>query len=51
VPNIWVTDPRLQTMSVYAQGALHEIRGDVVATGDPRLELTRQEIFRQLDAA
>jgi Uma2 family endonuclease len=50
VPNIWVIDPRLKTMSVYSQGALQEIRGDVIATGDPRLELTRQEIFAQVDA-
>ena len=51
VPNIWLIDPRLQTMSVYSQGALREIRSDVIATGDPRLELTREEIFRQVDAA
>jgi Uma2 family endonuclease len=50
VPNIWVIDPRLKMMSVYSQGALQEIRGDVIATGDPRLELTRQEIFAQVDA-
>ena len=50
VPNIWVIDPRLQTMSVYSLGTLQEIRGDVIATGDPRLELTRQEIFAQVDA-
>ena len=49
-PNIWVIDPRLKMMSVYSQGALQEIRGAVIATGDPRLELTRQEIFAQVDA-
>jgi Uma2 family endonuclease len=49
VPNIWLIDPRLRTMSVYSQGALQEVRGDVIATGDPRLELTRQEIFMQVD--
>jgi len=50
VPNIWVIDPRLRTMSIYSEGALQEIRGDVIATGSPRLELARQEIFRQVDA-
>jgi Uma2 family endonuclease len=50
VPNIWVIDPRLKMMSVYSQGALQEVRSDVIATGNPGLELTRQEIFRQVDA-
>lgn len=50
VPNIWLINPRLRTMSIYSQGALQEVRGDVIATGDPRLELTRQEIFTQVDA-
>jgi Uma2 family endonuclease len=51
VLNIWLIDPRLHTMSVYSQGTLQEVRGDVIATGNPRLELTRQEIFKQLDVA
>jgi Uma2 family endonuclease len=51
VPNIWLIDPRLHTMSLYSQGTLQEVRGDVIATGNPRLELTRQEIFKQLDVA
>ena len=50
VPNIWVIDPRLKTMSVYSHGVLEEIRGEIIATDNPRLELTRQEIFRQVDA-
>jgi len=50
VPNIWLIDPRLRTMSVYSQGTLQEVRGDIIATGNPRLELTRQEIFTQVDA-
>jgi hypothetical protein len=37
-------------MSAYSHGALQEIRADVIATGKPRLELTRQEIFTQVDA-
>ena len=50
VPNIWVIDPRLRTIAVYASGALNEVRGDRVATkGDPCLELTRDEIFRDLE--
>ena len=47
VPNIWVIDPRLQTISIYSAGTLQEIRDDVIATIDPRLELTRAEIFQQ----
>ncbi len=47
VPNIWLIDPRLRKMAVYSSGALNEIRGDRIATsGDPRLELTRDEIFQ-----
>jgi Uma2 family endonuclease len=50
VPNIWVIDPRLRTMSVYSGGVLNEVRGDRIATnGDPRLELTRDEIFKDLE--
>src|SRR5450432_594502 len=41
VPNIWVIDPRLRTVSVYSGGALNENRGALIATtGEPRLELT-----------
>ena len=48
VPNIWLIDPRLRKMSVYAAGSLTEIRSDVIATAaEPRLELTRAEIFQQ----
>jgi Uma2 family endonuclease len=47
VPNIWVIDPRLQTISIYSAGILQEIRGEVIATNEPRLELTRAEIFQQ----
>ena len=50
VANIWVIDPRLRTMSVYSGGVLNEVRGDSIATiGQPRLELTRAEIFQDLD--
>ncbi|MBZ5621371.1 MAG: Uma2 family endonuclease [Acidobacteriia bacterium] len=47
VANIWVIDPRLRKMSIYSGGSLSEVRGDVIATSDPRLELTRDDIFRQ----
>jgi Uma2 family endonuclease len=47
VRNMWVIDPRLQTISVYSAGVLQENRGDVIATTEPRLELTRAEIFQQ----
>ena len=50
VPNIWVIDPRLRTMSVYSSGVLNEIRGACIRTnGDPCLELTRDEIFKDLE--
>jgi Uma2 family endonuclease len=50
VPNIWLIDPRLRTIAVYSSGALNEIRGDgIVTAGDPRLELTGEEIFQDLD--
>jgi Uma2 family endonuclease len=49
VPNIWLFDPRLRKMSVYSSGALNEVQGDLIATtGDPRLELSRDEIFQDL---
>ena|SRR5689334_24274135 len=47
VKNIWLIDPRLRKMFVYSGGTLQEIHGDTVATENPRLELTRDEIFRQ----
>ena len=50
VPNIWVIDPRLRTVSVYSNGTLNEVRGAGIATtGEPRLELTRDEIFQDLE--
>ena len=44
--HIWVIDPRLQKVSVYTGGTLNEIRDAIVATTDPRLELSREEIFQ-----
>jgi Uma2 family endonuclease len=46
VPNIWVFDPRTRRMFVFQGNALLELEGDVIATESPRLELTRDEIFR-----
>jgi Uma2 family endonuclease len=44
-PNIWVFDPRLKQMYTFQAGDLHEVTGDTIATENPRLELTRDEIF------
>ena len=46
-PHIWVIDPRLKQVYTFGGGSLTEVAGDVVATGDPRLELTRAEIFQE----
>jgi Uma2 family endonuclease len=46
VPNIWVFDPRLKQMFVFEGNALREIAGDTISTGEPRIELTRDEIFQ-----
>src|SRR4051812_48348676 len=50
VPNIWLIDPRLRKMAVYSGGVLHEVAGDRISTtGDPCLELTRDEIFQDCE--
>ena len=46
VPNIWLIDPRLQRISVYAAGNLELVKGDVISTSDG-IALTRDEIFQQ----
>jgi Uma2 family endonuclease len=46
ISHIWLIDPRLQKVSVYAGGTLNEIRDAIIATTDPRLELSREEIFQ-----
>jgi Uma2 family endonuclease len=49
VSNIWLIDPRLRKVSVYVNGQLSEIRVDRIATtGKPYVELTRDEIFKDL---
>jgi Uma2 family endonuclease len=47
VPNIWLIDPRLQSMWAYRPPALIEIEGDTIATADGSVELSRAEIFAE----
>jgi hypothetical protein len=47
VRNIWLIDPRLEVMSVYRSGVLEKVTGDVIATGDGRIEITRSDVFQQ----
>jgi Uma2 family endonuclease len=44
-PYIWVLDPRLKQMFKFEQNALIEVMGEEIATENPRLVLTRAEIF------
>jgi Uma2 family endonuclease len=46
VQNIWLIHPEQQRVFVYQAGDLIEMKGDAVATGEPRVELTRDEIFQ-----
>ena len=46
-PHIWVFDPRRKKMFRYRGKALQEVEGDTITTDDPRLELTREEIFQE----
>ena len=45
VKNIWLIDPRLQTMCRYTPPALVGVEGAVIATADGSVELSRGEIF------
>jgi Uma2 family endonuclease len=45
VPNIWLIDPRLQSICMYCPPSLVEIEGEVIATADGSVELSRDEIF------
>ena len=45
-PHIWVFDPRLKQMFTFRSNSLQEVEGDVIATDEPRLELTRAEVFQ-----
>ncbi len=46
-PNIWLIDPRLKLLFTFHGGTLREIQGDVIASEDPRLELTRADILQE----
>jgi Uma2 family endonuclease len=45
VQNIWLIDPRLQSMCMYRPPTLVEIEGDAISTADGSVELSRDEIF------
>jgi Uma2 family endonuclease len=47
VPNIWVVDPRLRTVSVYRPHTLAEIDGESIETADGGVTLRRSEIFAE----
>lgn len=47
VPNIWLIDPRLQTLSIYCHPVLHEIEGETIDTGDGQVSLSRSDIFAE----
>jgi Uma2 family endonuclease len=46
VANIWLIDPRLEKMFTFRSANLQEVQ-DIIATDDPRLELTRAEVFQK----
>jgi Uma2 family endonuclease len=48
-PYIWVIDPETRAVYTFRDGNLLEVKGDSLVTGDPRIELTRAEIFKDLD--
>ncbi len=43
-PHIWIVDPRLRQMFSFQQNCLAEVEGSLL-TANPRLELTRDEVF------
>ena len=47
VQNIWLIDPRLQTMCRYSRPTLVEVEGERIATADGSIELSRGEIFAE----
>jgi len=46
VANIWLFDPRLEKMFTFRPPDLQEVE-DSIATDNPRLELTRAEVFQK----
>jgi Uma2 family endonuclease len=47
VRNIWLIDPRLQTVSVYRHPVLHKIDGETIDTADRQVSLSRSDIFAE----
>jgi Uma2 family endonuclease len=47
VRNVWLIDPRLRLMCVYSGAALVEIEGELIATADGSVELSRSEVFAE----
>lgn len=47
VPNIWLIDPRLRSMCTYRPPALAEVAGELIATTDGTVELSRAEILAE----
>ncbi len=45
---IWVVDPQTRALFTFLNGQLEKVEGDVLATDNPRIELTRAEIFKDL---
>ena len=48
-PNIRVIDPDPRQMFTILSGDLLEMKGDVIAAENPRLELARAGVFKDLD--
>jgi len=48
VSHIWLIDPRLQHLFVFRANSLQRVEDDIIATDNPRLELTREEIFQAI---
>jgi Uma2 family endonuclease len=46
-PHIWVFDPRLRQMFSFHANTLREIDGPVIAADNPKMELTRDEVFQE----
>ncbi len=47
VPSVWLIDPRLRLVWTYNPPALIEMAGEVIATADDAVELSRTEIFAE----
>jgi len=45
--HVWVFDPRVRQMFTFRSNSLQEVEGDSITTDEPRLELTRAEVFQE----